>query len=236
MKANNLLDMIGDADDIIIAEAKEAKKKIRGQWTKWVAVAACLCLVVVSAVSIPRFMNNDSGSVLVGQLSDVGISAESIKNPQFVSQIETPQITSDSMVESIHNNLTVQGTLVSIDTAKIVDKDSIWYITTAEIKVDEIICGEYDSDTIHVAGAACYSGESLDANAVPITHMIGCEENTNGVFVLRKLDDGAWTMNGIDVSPKSLGDYYIVYYLDRSGDTLTYMQQNLSISLEDVAN
>ncbi len=34
----------------------------------------------------------------------------------------------------------------------------------------------------------------------------------------------------------SLGDYYIVYYLDRSGNTLTFTQQNLSVSLEDVAN
>lgn len=227
--------MIGDADDIIIAEAKATKKKVRGQWTKWVAMAAGLCLVIVSAVSIPRFMNNDSGSVIVGLLSDVGISAEIIKNPQFVSQMEMPQITSDSLVESIMNNLTVLGTLASIDTAKIVDKDSIWYITTAEIKVGEIICGEYDSDTIHIVGATCYSGELLETNAVPITCMIGCEENTNGVFVLRGLDDGAWTMDGIDVSPKSLGDYYIVYYLDRSGDILTYTQQNLSISLEDIA-
>ncbi len=109
-----------------------------------------------------------------------------------------------NLVESINNNLTVQGTLLSLDTVKIVDEDSVWFVTTAEIKVDEVICGEYDSDAIHIAGAACYSGESLEANAVPITRMIGCEEKTNGVFVLRGLDDGVWTMNGKDVSPKSL--------------------------------
>ena len=233
MNANDLLDMIGDVDETIIAEAKETKKITCGQWKKWAVMAACLCLILVSAVTVSRFRNNDSGSVLAGLLSDVGISTESITDPHFISQVGMPKLTSDSLMESINNNLTVQGSLVSIDTVKVVDKDSVWYVTTAEIKVDEVICGECDSKTIHIAGAACYSGELLDENEVPITSMIGCEENTNGVFVLRGLGDGAWTMNGEDISPKSLGDYSIVYYLNRSGDTLTLMQQNISVSLGD---
>ena len=51
MKANDLLDMIGNADDGIIEEAKKRKKPVMARWTRWVAVAACLALVV--AVGIP---------------------------------------------------------------------------------------------------------------------------------------------------------------------------------------
>lgn len=51
MKANDLLDMIGNADDGIIEEAKKRKKPVVARWTKWIAVAACLALVV--AVGIP---------------------------------------------------------------------------------------------------------------------------------------------------------------------------------------
>ena len=51
MKANDLLDMIGNADDGIVEEAKKRKKPVVARWTRWVAVAACLALVV--AVGIP---------------------------------------------------------------------------------------------------------------------------------------------------------------------------------------
>ena len=46
MKANNLLDMIGDVDDNIIEEAKQRKKATVPRWTKWIATAACLCLIL----------------------------------------------------------------------------------------------------------------------------------------------------------------------------------------------
>ena len=51
MKANDLLDMIGNVDDAIIEEAKKRKKPVMARWTRWVAVAACVALVV--AVGIP---------------------------------------------------------------------------------------------------------------------------------------------------------------------------------------
>ena len=236
MKANDLLDLIGNADDSIIAEAKDTRSKLHAPWWKWAALAAGLCLIAVSAAIISKYMKKDTVIELADRFSDIGISAERIASPEFVAQMEMPMITSDSLQEAIRNNLTVQGTLFSLDTVKIVDGDSVWFVTTADIKVDEVICGEYDFDTIHIAGAACYTGMPLEVNAVPVTQMIGCEENTNGVFVLRNLEDGVWAINGKEVSTKSLGDYYIVCYLERSGDTLTFAPQNLSISLEDTVN
>ena len=51
MKANDLLDMIGNTDDGIIEEAKKRKRPAVARWTKWVAVAACVCLAIGIAVS-----------------------------------------------------------------------------------------------------------------------------------------------------------------------------------------
>lgn len=45
MKANDLLDMLGDVDESFIAEAKRPGERLRSQWTRWVAAAACLCLI-----------------------------------------------------------------------------------------------------------------------------------------------------------------------------------------------
>ncbi len=54
MKANDLLDMIGNTDDSIIEEAKKRKKPVISRWTKWAAAAACLCLVVGGLFAITR--------------------------------------------------------------------------------------------------------------------------------------------------------------------------------------
>ncbi len=51
MSANDLLDMIGNADDSIIAEAKERKRPAIPRWSKWIAVAACLLLAAVGSIN-----------------------------------------------------------------------------------------------------------------------------------------------------------------------------------------
>ena len=49
MKSNDLIDIIGDADDEHIRDAKSAKKKEMPRWAKWSsAIAACLCVAVTS--------------------------------------------------------------------------------------------------------------------------------------------------------------------------------------------
>ena len=63
MKANDLLDMIGNTDDSIIEEAKRRKKTEIPKWTKWAAVAACLCLAVGFAVPrLADMLHNKGGS------------------------------------------------------------------------------------------------------------------------------------------------------------------------------
>ena len=54
MKSNDLLDMIGNVDDGIIVEAKKRKRPAVPGWTKWIAIAACLCVVMIGAIAITR--------------------------------------------------------------------------------------------------------------------------------------------------------------------------------------
>lgn len=56
MKANELLDMIGNADDGIIEETINVKRHIIQKWTKYAAAAACLCIAAYAAVNtLSRF-------------------------------------------------------------------------------------------------------------------------------------------------------------------------------------
>lgn len=48
MRADELMDAIGQVDDNLIQDAKQSRRKKRPSWIKWSsAVAACLCLVVI---------------------------------------------------------------------------------------------------------------------------------------------------------------------------------------------
>ncbi len=245
MKASDLLDMIGNTDDDIIKEAKKRKKPVVARWTRWIAVAACLCLIVAAVVEVPRFKNtnpsgtqehqfSDSSGALAHQIFGFGIDSKTVLDPVFIEQNEMPMIRQSDLLDSINNNITVQGTLSLMDTVRIKDNDSIWFLTTAVISVDEVITGKYDSDEVHIVCAACYTGVPIDENTVPIPCLTGCQENTFGVFVLHGLDNGTWTICGKEVLPKSLGDYYVVYYLERSGDVLTYTPQRISVSVNDI--
>lgn len=64
MKEEKLLHAIGGIDDDLIDSAMAAKKRTHLTWVRWVAVAACLCLLLVSPVgaamgeSLEKFINN----------------------------------------------------------------------------------------------------------------------------------------------------------------------------------
>lgn len=56
MKSNDLLDIIGNTDDGMIAAAKNHQKRKKNTWAKWVAIAACLCLVAIGSFNtLQRF-------------------------------------------------------------------------------------------------------------------------------------------------------------------------------------
>lgn len=46
MKSNDLLEIIGEAQDEYIKDAADQQKKRTPVWVKWTAIAACLCLIV----------------------------------------------------------------------------------------------------------------------------------------------------------------------------------------------
>lgn len=69
MTANDLLDMIGNVNDSIIEEAKERKKPAVPAWTRWVAAAACLCLVAGAIFAIAGGTNHG----ITGKLPKIAI-------------------------------------------------------------------------------------------------------------------------------------------------------------------
>ncbi|MBR5592990.1 MAG: hypothetical protein IKW46_02840 [Bacteroidaceae bacterium] len=73
MKSSELLEVIGEAQDDYILDAKTAKKKHTPAWVKWAAMAACLCLIVAGAwrLGIAFLGNNMEDPFREGQLYEM---------------------------------------------------------------------------------------------------------------------------------------------------------------------
>ena len=73
MKASILLEMIGDTDDGIIEEAKKREKPVAARLARWIAVAACLCLIVAAIVGLLKLINKTPSDTLEHRISEYGI-------------------------------------------------------------------------------------------------------------------------------------------------------------------
>lgn len=71
MKSYELLEVIGEAQDSYVIDAKAPKKKSTPVWVKWAAMAACLCLII--SLGIPIYIHNKPGSG-----NDPGLGGEGI--------------------------------------------------------------------------------------------------------------------------------------------------------------
>lgn len=151
MKATELLDMIGETEDSIIEEAKKRKKTIASKWTKWVAVAACLCLVIVGAISIFPNKNTENGTTnnVAGEGSyvtevpmiEIRVKVDIINAWGFIGTIETGAATDACTF--------LEGEQISVvceDNVSIIQKDgSIFAFNEVDPNVDEsdLEVGEY---------------------------------------------------------------------------------------------
>ena len=61
MTNEKLYEVLGDINEKHINEARAYHKAKKPGWVKWGAMAACLCLVVVGALTIPDLQDNLSG-------------------------------------------------------------------------------------------------------------------------------------------------------------------------------
>ncbi len=79
MKPDKLSDAIGLVDDLLIEEADRGRRIVRrGRrwWAQWVAIAACLCLIVAGVFSLPRLTPQDADAP-----SDPSVSTSSLPAP-----------------------------------------------------------------------------------------------------------------------------------------------------------
>lgn len=249
---DKIIDAIGGIDDDMIESADalrgQSKKRIR-KWVKWAAAAACICIIAAAAIPlINRSEKNDppaegtpapaeqsaAPKSLADRLSDCGIEAQAVSDPELIAAHEMPRVRKEDIIQSIRANLTVQGTVSCIESVRITDADTVWYITTVNISTDEVLSGMTEKDSVSIVCAAAFTGVPESGQTIPAPGLADCENGTNGVFVLHETGKDAWQICGSDVYPESLGDYYIVYHLERSGDLLVFADQRIELTVDEI--
>ena len=86
MNAKKFSDAMSELDTKYVDEApnykkKAGKKKKKQNWTKWGAMAACLCLVIVPSMSMLEPAVSDFTKMISFPLSKVAMSVLFLNNP-----------------------------------------------------------------------------------------------------------------------------------------------------------
>ena len=106
MKKEQLYEVLGDINENYINDAhKTAKKKSRTVWTKWAAMAACLCLVVVGAFS--GIHSNMKQYVVSNNIAV--LSATEYSDTISSSEVSQEQADRMAVANNIHNTLSAQN-------------------------------------------------------------------------------------------------------------------------------
>ena len=93
MKKDDILDSIEYVDSTLIEKAENCTVKKNKAWLKWGALAACLCLVVLGSVVIPKITNKNPASIPAVDDGQTGNSSHAI----YTDRIMLPECTdSDS--------------------------------------------------------------------------------------------------------------------------------------------
>lgn len=69
MKAPKMVDAMNYIDDDLVSDSITYKKKKTSQWTKWVSLAACLCVLILGTLvwqAINMYQNQHGAGTLLG--------------------------------------------------------------------------------------------------------------------------------------------------------------------------
>lgn len=238
MRSDKLQDAIGEIRDDYIQDANITPARPRSHLKRGILaasigiVAACVCAAAV--LTMTRLPTHDSTTppaiseaphdstlspaaseapqTLVEYFAQQGVKAEALPEPISVT-IEEPMMQKEDLLRSIRSSLTVQGTITAMESVRIPGSNVTRYITTAEVRIEEVLSGETDAKTLSLV----YRLDVYDEkNGLPESfscigeQLVGCREGTNAVFLLQ------------EQAQDPLGAYSITRRLERTGDDLTY--------------
>lgn len=142
MKSNELLDLIGEAQDEYILDAKAPVKKGRPSWVKWVALAACLCVAVMGF--FPLLGNHESTFVLTAYALSEDNSLLSLKMEEGQSVPISTFTAGNGMEGFVFSHKNQESDPALLGSIIITDTDFSPYIMADSLKGASAEIGEID--------------------------------------------------------------------------------------------
>ena len=128
MKSHDLIDIIGNADDAYIKDAKNTKKKVIPRWAKWSsAIAACLVLTIGLSFILPRMGDTFApGGSAGGSGHDEGSIFMSYAGPIFPLTLleENPSISAKRNLTMNFASWAPSGEIQVTDSYTLTNEDS----------------------------------------------------------------------------------------------------------------
>ena len=176
---------------------------------------------------------NAAPSAVVSYLAELGLPAEEMKFPEFVSIFEgPPPDTEENLLARIKNGILIQGTITALDTARIPAGGEVWYVAAATVRVEQALLGSAP-DEVRIAAAGVRDLGDETTGTAAILELEGCYQGTSGVFLIGKRDgESRWEINETSIDPRELGEYVLVDRFDQAGDSLVTRDWRLSIPFE----
>ena len=201
MKSNELLEVIGEAQDSYLLDAKAPKKKSTPMWVKWVAIAACLAIVlVVSApVALPQYQI---------PLSDksVGVTARYTNIPINFGSADSLVYLSEEELFTEFKTAIFKGTITDISNIVLDFNGSKNYRAIVEIQIDQVYRGECEiGETVNVLLPCPVATQFWVSDTETVSKMT---VGMTGIFMPMIYDENSMRQeNGATLMLKDIADY-----------------------------
>jgi hypothetical protein len=179
MKKEEFAEVLGDINEDYIKEARKPKKNRISVWIKWVAVAACLAVVVAVAVFVPR-KTTDPALPDQDETKDVELADS---NDSDDSQAEDVKLADNNDPDDTSDDARLQEQIWELQAG-----DSLgWLVVDDKIYVQSGVEYRETDEDIFLGKASSFTGNYQDGDGCD-GDVYAAYANSNIIYI--KLDNG----------------------------------------------
>lgn len=207
MRKEDLFENINEIDEkyIKISDTYNPKKK-SNSWMKWVATAACLCLVVAGSVTLLSNNSGDSGAgnpAPGGNMMDLGEEKQDIEGKQIAeSDLDTD--IDISVDEPVQNETVINKSFDDIWGGSYLDESGKWIVWLTEntsenqqkvfeknpdLREDNVSFKDADFSLVYLNELLAIISDGMSDGKLPFVSTAMVSEQTNRVEVYMTTND-----------------------------------------------
>lgn len=232
MRGDDLLVGITRIDDELIVFAESYRKKKKSNYKAVISIAASFCLLFGVVMAFVMKLNekpyefDEDGKINILSIPGA-LQIDSREKVFFGNEAGADIYDPDTFVNVFRNNSStiVYGSIKNRKTISITDDDLIWYITTFDIDVIDIVKNAQKSSTIKAMSISCYDqGSACFIFLGLLDSSVNIASDAAGLFFLKTAssENLQFEIDGEQYSAYDFADYYAMCEFDCDGESFDY--------------